>query len=78
MRSIFNSISIFLIVVLAACQQEKTELATAPPPQVSVIVTQSQEIAIPIEFVGQVYGKEDIAIRARVEGLVEGIHFEEG
>ena len=33
---------------------------------------------MPIEFVGQTLGSEDIAIPARVEGFLEGIHFEEG
>lgn len=31
-----------------------------------------------MEFVGQTYGLFDIAIRARVEGFLEGIHFLEG
>ena len=30
------------------------------------------------EYVGQTYGLADIAIRARVEGFLDGIHFEEG
>ncbi len=30
------------------------------------------------EFVGQVYGLKDISIRARVEGFLEGIYFDEG
>jgi membrane fusion protein (multidrug efflux system) len=31
-----------------------------------------------MEFVGQTYGLFDIAIRARVEGFLEGVHFQEG
>jgi membrane fusion protein (multidrug efflux system) len=64
-------------ITLVACQSEKAAQAP-PPPQVEVIVTQAQAVTVPIEFVGQVYGEEDIAIRARVEGFLEGIHFEEG
>ncbi|MBW1735414.1 MAG: efflux RND transporter periplasmic adaptor subunit [Deltaproteobacteria bacterium] len=30
------------------------------------------------EFVGQIYGYKDIAISARVEGYLEGVHFKEG
>jgi membrane fusion protein (multidrug efflux system) len=45
---------------------------------VTVIVTEAQEVPIYEEFVGQVFGLKDIAIRARVEGFLEGIHFKEG
>jgi membrane fusion protein, multidrug efflux system len=43
-----------------------------------VFETQAQEVPIYQEFVGQVYGYKDIAIRARVEGFLEDIHFQEG
>jgi membrane fusion protein (multidrug efflux system) len=70
---------LLLLLALAGCQADKTAQAPqAPPPQVSVITTQAQKVEVPIEFVGQVFGEEDISIRARVEGFLEGIHFEEG
>jgi len=66
-----------LLLGLAACQPEKAA-QSPPPPEVSVIVTEAKEVDIPVEFVGQVYGAQDIAIRARVDGFLEEIHFEEG
>ncbi len=66
-----------LLLFMAACGEDKAA-QSPPPPQVSVIEIQAQEVDVPIEFVGQVYGAQDIAIRARVEGFLEGIHFEEG
>jgi len=52
--------------------------APPPPPEVKVIKTEAADVPIYQEFVGQVYGLKDIAIRARVEGFLEGIHFQEG
>ncbi|MEN8809703.1 MAG: efflux RND transporter periplasmic adaptor subunit [Desulfobacterales bacterium] len=71
-------ILILFVVAVAACQQENAEQAAPPPMPVSVVEIQAQEVVVPIEFVGQTLGSKDIAIRARVEGFLVGIHFEEG
>ncbi|MFC1516310.1 efflux RND transporter periplasmic adaptor subunit [Thermodesulfobacteriota bacterium] len=66
------------ILFLFACGDKKDAQAPPPPAGVTVIVTAAQEVPIYQEFVGQIFGFKDIAIRARVEGFLEGIHFDEG
>jgi membrane fusion protein (multidrug efflux system) len=58
--------------------KEETEHAPPPPPKVTVYETKAREVPIYQEFVGQIYGFKDIGISARVEGYLEGIHFQEG
>jgi len=68
-----------LCLLLFSCDKIVEEKkAPPPPPKVTVIETVAEEVSIYQEFVGQVYGFKDIAIRARVEGFMEGIHFKEG
>jgi membrane fusion protein (multidrug efflux system) len=68
-----------LSVYVLACGEKKTAQAPAPPPPaVTVVETKAQDIPIYSEFVGETHGLKDIAIRARVEGFLEGIHFQEG
>jgi len=66
-----------LLLALLACSKEEAP-KEAPPPKVTVIVTAAQEVPLYQEFVGQIFGLKDIAISARVEGFLEGIHFQEG
>jgi len=67
-----------LLLLFFSCSKKEEQRVQAPPPQVTVVVAQAKDVPIYQEFVGQIYGFKDIAIRARVEGFLEGIHFEEG
>ncbi len=77
MRQKILCITACLLLTLVACEKKEPP-KEAPLPKVTVIVTEAQEVPIYQEFVGQIFGLKDIAIRARVEGFLEGIHFQEG
>ena len=61
-----------------ACGEKAKEKVPPPPVEVSVIETVAKDVPLYLEFVGEVAGLKDIAIRARVEGFLEGLHFKEG
>lgn len=68
---------ILTCLLLWACNNEETA-NEAPAPKVQVISLQQQEITLEKDFVGQVYGYNDIPIRTRVEGVLEKIDFQDG
>jgi membrane fusion protein, multidrug efflux system len=71
----YSSIIILSILLYTCGSDDVSDVAKL---QVPVYVTKAQNVPMYIDFVGQVYGYKDIAIRARVEGFLEGIHFQEG
>ena len=77
MKNISLTLPCIILLLFSSCSQ-KEEQGPPPPPNITVIQTTAQEVPIYQEFVGQIYGFKDIAIRARIEGYLEDIHFEEG
>ncbi len=66
-----------LISILIACQSKdapKQKIINTIP----VVLVKVDDVPIYNEFVGQTYGLKDIPIRARVDGYIEKIDFEEG
>jgi membrane fusion protein (multidrug efflux system) len=61
----------------SACSGEEAQVAP-PPPQVVVASIERRDVPIVIELVGQTKGAQDVEIRARVEGFVDSVAFQEG
>ncbi len=79
MHTIRKHISLMLVVsvcVLAGCKKE--EAKPPSPPEVKVFTAENKDIPVSSEWIGETLGAEDIEIRSRVEGYVEGIYFTEG
>lgn len=77
-----SHIHLFLVLVvlfisLTACEK-KEEKVVEKTQEVDVIAVEPRQVDLRNEYTGQVYGAADTPIRARVEGVVTGIHFEEG
>ena len=64
------------LLLVSSCK-EKTQQAILPP-EIQVYEVNTYNIPYIMEFVGQTHGLYDIAIWARVEGFLEGVHFKEG
>lgn len=66
----------FALNVIPGCT--KQEAPPPPPLQVRVGEVVRKDVPVYREWVGQTYGIEDIEIRARIAGWLQGIHFSEG
>ena len=67
---------VVLVAALTGCG--KTEPPAPPVLDIPVVTVNPQDVDIPIEMVGQTLGSVDIPIRARVEGFLESMEFDEG
>ena len=63
MRYKWIPVETLLLAVILGCSDDSVT-QTAPPPEVPVFVTKAEQIPIKQDFVGQIYGYKDIAIRA--------------
>ncbi len=72
-----NLLLILFALLLYACGAGP-EQRQLPPPELPYFEARTDTFQVYEEFVGQTYGASDIDIRARVEGFLEAIHFQEG
>lgn len=73
-----SSLSLFGILLVFTSCKEMTVQKAPPVPDIQVINVIEKDVPLQRDFVGQIYGLLDIPIRARVEGYLYGIHFDEG
>ncbi len=66
-----------IFLFLTSCQEQQAP-PPLPPPEIPCYEVNAVDYPVIEEFVGQTYGASDIDIRARVEGFLEAIHFQEG
>ena len=68
-------ISFASLCLLFSCSEEVKE---PPPAEVGTIVPEQKSVPVVKEYVGEIKGKFDIPIRARVDGFLEELAFLEG
>ena len=66
------------IAALGAACAEVPQAAPPPPPEVYVMPVVQKDVPTYLELVGQTRGFQDVDVRARVEGFLERVNFQEG
>lgn len=72
-----TSLAFFCALLVFGCEK-KEEAAAPPPPDVKVAEVLQKTVPIYVENVGETVGASDIEIRARVEGFLQTVNFQEG
>jgi membrane fusion protein, multidrug efflux system len=68
----------FLILALAACNEQSTQKGPPPAPPVTIAAPVKRSVIEREEYVGRFVAVNSVEIRARVSGYLEKIHFEDG
>lgn len=68
---------IILLASLFGCNSSEKDLKKQPV-QIQFVTPAKSDLPVFSEYVGQTFGKSDIQIPARVDGVVEQVHYKEG
>lgn len=71
-------LGIALSLTLSGCNKEAVGEQKREPPKVTVATPVVKNVTNEAEFTGEVIPKEKIEIRARVEGVLDNVYFEDG
>lgn len=66
------------VLTLLACGCSKPAPPAPQPPNVEVAEVIKRDVPIYVEAIGQTRGQEEVEVRARVQGFLESVAFEEG
>ena len=75
---VFKVLLLALAGSLTGCGSDDGGSAQVPPLPVQVVIAVRRDVPLSIEMVGSTLGTQDVPIRARVEGFLETMNFEEG
>ena len=67
--------ALFGALLLCGCEEQAAAPALLEIPYVTI---EAQNVAIPLDVVGETMGSTDVTIRARVDGFLDEMHFQEG
>lgn len=70
--------TLLLLLALLACEARQGAAPPPPPPEVNVATPLRRDVPIHFSVIGETRGNTEIEIRARVEGFIETIEFEQG
>ncbi len=73
----YKYLSLFFVGLILSCNKDGNNRSPVVQ-KINVVEIKSENVPIFSDYVGQVYGIKDIPIRARVDGFLEGVHFDEG
>lgn len=67
-----------IVVALSVACEKAAPPPPPPPPEVYTTAVAQKDVPVYLELVGQAKGYQDVDIRARVEGFLETVNFQEG
>ncbi len=70
--------SFSLILAFTAFTACKKEPPPPPPPEVQVMTVAKSTVPLYAEYTGQTRGSVELEVRARVEGILQQVHYQEG
>jgi membrane fusion protein, multidrug efflux system len=80
LRPVFCLLALAVATSLIACgqSQEHGGFSGFPPAEVTTLVVTPKDFPAAFEYVGQTLGSKDVEVRARVTGIIEKRHYQEG
>jgi membrane fusion protein (multidrug efflux system) len=65
-------------LALCACDKKPAQAPAPPPPEVKVVSVVQRDVPVYMEAIGETRGNAETEIRARVEGFIDTVEFQEG